>query len=162
MEKHNTPLWLENMLIIACAAMAIYICFFADIAEATPFLWVDTVNGDDASVDPYNPNTPLRTYARAIALGADGDTIGVKIKPRSAAPTAEEAFVIISRKPDVVRTHRKKEVIAGHGELPDVDVIESTEAGIKITQQWVWEIFTAPNGQIAERCINITTTTEDY
>lgn len=162
MEKHNTPLWLEHLLIIACAAMVIYCVFFADIASATPFLWVDTVNGDDASANPYRPNTPLRTYARAIALGADGDTLGVKIKPGSAQPTAEEAFIIIGKKPGKVHGNTKHEVIAGHGELPATDTVESTEAGIKITTTYVWEIFTAPNGRIAERMIDIQTNTEDY
>lgn len=160
MEKHGTPLWLEHLLIAVCAMMAIYICFFASCAEATPFLWVDTVNGSDTSANPYQPNQPLRTYRRAIELGADGDTLGMKIKPGSAAPSAEEAYILMSRKPDKVQTHGKREVIAGHGQLPDVDREESAEAGIAIVRQWVWETFVAPNGQIAERCIAVNETVE--
>ena len=146
------------LLFVALVAL---ILALPTLANATPFLWVDTVNGSDTSADPYQPNQPLRTYAAAIALGADGDTIGVKIKPGSAAPSAMEAFVIMSRKPDIVRTHGKKEIIPGHGLLPDVDREESTEAGIAIVRQWLWVTSVAANGQPFEYCADITTTVED-
>lgn len=163
MENKMNPI-VEWCIIIACAAMVVYCIFFADVdmAHATPFLWVDTVNGDDASANPFQPNSPLRTYRRAIELGADGDTLGVKIKPWSAAPSADEAYIIMSRKHDKVRTESKREVIAGHGALPDVDREESADAGIAIIRQWIWETFIAPNGHAAERCIGINESVEDY
>lgn len=162
MEKHGTPNWLSNTL-VAIAVILFIVCliFFEEPVYATSFLWVDTVNGSDTSANPWQPNTPLRTYAAAIALGADGDTIGVKIKPGSAQLTPEEAFVIISSKPDIVRTHAKKEVIPCHGELPDVEREESKEAGIAIVRKWRWVIMQAANGQLFETCVAVDETVED-
>lgn len=163
-ERTAMPLWLELLLMLACSAMVVYCIFFADVdaAHATPFLWVSTTDGNDSSANPFQPNSPLRTYARAISLGANGDTLGVKIKPGSAPPSPEEAYIIMGRKPNIVRTHAKKEVIAGHGLLPDVDREESAEAGIAIVRQWVWVTSVAANGQPFEYCANITTTVEDF
>ena len=132
------------------------------ISNATPFIWVDTVNGSDTSTNYMQPTDPLRTYARAIALGADGDTLGVKVKPGSAMPSASEAFIINSHKPDRTVTHNKHEVIAGHGELPSTDVETSAEAGLKVTTTRVWLTYTAPNGQLAEYTTTPIETVEAY
>jgi len=175
---------IEYALIVAMSIMVI-VCVFFTPADATPFVWVDTVNGDDSSATPTQPNTPVRTYERALEIIEanttrlntpvrtyeraleiiEADTtrlMGIKIKPGSAPPTFEQAERVFYGKSDIVRKVTRREIIAGHGELPDIERDESTSAGLAMVRQWVWETFIAPNGQLAERCIDIIYSVEDY
>ena len=147
--------WLLFVALVALVLCLPSICF------GTPFLWVAD-DGDDASANPWSPTTPFATYDRAIQYMNEigSDTVGVKFMPGNRPPTSTQATIIIHGKPDVAQSHQKREVIAGHGELPDIDITESSEAGLKVTQQWVWEVFTAPNGQSAERCVGMIETVE--
>jgi len=154
---------IEYALIVAMSIMVI-VCVFFTPADATPFVWVDTVNGDDSSATPTQPNTPVRTYERALEI-IEADTtrlMGIKIKPGSAPPTFQQAERVFYGKSDIVRKVTRREIIAGHGELPDIERVESTDAGLAMVRQWVWETFIAPNGQLAERCIDIIYSVEDY
>lgn len=127
------------------------------IANAVPHVYWDPANSSgvasDASADPFKKTSPVLTWDRCVELGVMGDTIGLK-QMSGDTPDIEVLRAINARKADRVQTHNKHEVIVGHGELPSEDIDESHDGGYRIRTVHVWEIFTAPNGQIAERPIN--------
>jgi len=149
----------DDMVVIV--ATLVIVLAMAQGAFATPFIWVDTVNGSDTSTNYLQPTDPVRTYARAIQLGADGDTLGVKVKPGSALPSEREAFIINSRKPDRVRVEKPKQQVVAGREVPMGEVETSAEAGLKITTDYVWITISNQNG-LQEVLREVTTTVEEY
>lgn len=162
MEHHGTPLWLERTLIAIAAAM-FALCLLIGEAQAVPHVYWDPLNttgvASDTSADPYKKTSPVLTWERCLALGVMGDTIGLK-QMSGDTPNIEVIRAINAKKADRIITHNQREVIPGHGEMLDEDIDASADGGFCIRQRWTWEQFIAPNGQLAERCVDVSESVE--
>jgi hypothetical protein len=138
---------------------------FADPRGGNPHIHVDDAIGDDSNAG-MTETQPVTTsngrWSRVLELGIMGADTGIVAHNISDTPSVQWVRDAMREKPDRVYRSNRREVIPGHGQLPDEDIEESGMTGTRIRIKYIWETFTAPNGQIAERMINVVETVEAY
>jgi len=170
MEKVGHSKAFERILIWIAIAFAI----FCLAVEPTPSfadngnrqnIHVDDALGSDSNsgLTETEPVTSSNgSWHRVVNLGVFGADTGVVAKNINDTPTAEWVRQAMREKPDRTNRSDTREVIPGHGELPYEDIEESEIANMRVRRRYVWETFIAPNGQLAERVIDVVETVEAY
>ena len=155
---------MKNILILCLSLVLVMsVSAFADNdANGKPVrIYVDDQNGNDSNsglTDTESVTSGNGSWHRVESMGIFGEDTGVKVKWTHDTPAAHWCREAMIAKPDFVHRENinaRRQVIVGHGDLPMEYIEESPIAGIRIRTELIWETFTAPNGQMAERCIGI-------
>jgi len=154
--KVNVQRMVSSIVWLA-AALALVLCIAGSAhadAGGNPRIHVDDVLGSDSNSGLHDTD-PVTTsngrWSRVEQLGIFGADTGIVATRISDTPTAHWAREAMKEKPDRVQRVRTREVIPGHGQLPDEDIEESEIAGIRVRTKYLWETFVAPNGRLSER-----------